>query len=115
LLVRARAAGDLERIFPTAKVTHTPAADYAYRTTLSRSDVAHALAAAVTAIDYPNFKDAVPEPDRHHAYDLTWLAMRAFQKHRARAAAAAAGDCATAKPPTHPRLRTSRPGGGLPA
>lgn len=85
LLVRARAAGDLERIFPTAKVTHTPDADYAYRTTLPRTDVAQALAAAVAAIDYPNFKDAVPEPDRHDAYEAAWFVMRAFQQNRTRA------------------------------
>lgn len=29
LLVRARVAGDIERVFPTAMVTHTPKHDYA--------------------------------------------------------------------------------------
>jgi len=47
LLVRARAAGDIERIFPRATVTHTPTADYAYRTTLSRTVVTRGLTAAV--------------------------------------------------------------------
>jgi len=68
LLVRARAAGDIEPVFSQATVAHTPDADYAYRTTLSRTAVARGLAATVAAITYPNFKNAVPERDRHDAY-----------------------------------------------
>lgn len=79
LLVRARAAGDIERVFPHARVTRKPQADYAYRTRLPRAEIAQALAAAVAATDYPNFKDAVAEPDRHDASLETWFALRAFQ------------------------------------
>ncbi len=61
LLVRARLTGDIERVFPAATVLHTPEHDYAYRATLPRTKVAAAIAAAVKAIDYPNFKNAVSE------------------------------------------------------
>jgi hypothetical protein len=75
LLVRARVAGDIERVFPTATVTHTPKADYAYRTALRRTAVATALATAVHAIDYTNFKNSVPDRARHDAYFACWEAM----------------------------------------
>ena len=78
LLVRARFAGDIERIFPSAEVTETPDADYRFRATIPREAVAQALAAAAQAIDYPNFKatlrsDTHAERERaesyHHAHD----------------------------------------------
>jgi len=83
LLVRARVAGDIERVFPTAKVTHTPRSDYAYRTTLPRTMVANALVAAVEAIDYTNFKNSVPDQARHDAYFECWEAMYNLQCKKA--------------------------------
>lgn len=83
LLVRARVAGDIERVFPQAKVTHTPKADYAYRTTLPRTQVASALTAAVDTIDYTNFKNSVPDRARHDAYLACWLAMHDLQTQKA--------------------------------
>jgi hypothetical protein len=80
LLVRARAAGDIDRVLPNAKVIHTPKADYAYRALVPRRDVAQALAKAVEAIDYTNFKDSVEDHDRHSAYMDVWTVMRAFQE-----------------------------------
>ncbi len=84
LLVRARVAGDIERVFPTAAVTHTPKADYAYRAILPRTVVATALAAAVQAIDYTNFKNSVSDPARHDAYFECWDAMYDLQVKKAR-------------------------------
>jgi hypothetical protein len=84
LLVRARVAGDIKRVFPQAKVTHTPKADYAYRTTLPRTVVATALIAALEAIDYPNFKDTVGDQARHDAYLGCWIAMRELQRRKRR-------------------------------
>jgi hypothetical protein len=80
LLVRARRAGDIERAFPEAAVSETPAADYRFRATLPRQTVADALAAAVKAIAYPNFKASVAEPDRHDAYLDCWCILRDWQK-----------------------------------
>ncbi len=80
LLVRARHRGDIERAFPGATVSETPAADYRYRATLPRQTVADALAATVAGIDYPNFKASVAEPDRHDAYLGCWGILRGWQE-----------------------------------
>jgi len=84
LLVRARKRGDIERVFPAATVSHTPVrADYAYRAVIDRTAVAVAISERVLNIDYPNFKDSVPEDDRHDAYMDVWTAMHGFQRQRA--------------------------------
>lgn len=43
LMVRARIAEDIERVFPTAVVTETPDADYRFWATIARKNVAAAL------------------------------------------------------------------------
>ena len=83
LLVRARVAGDIERVFPTATVTHAPQHDYAYRAVVPRIQVATALAAAVHSIDYPNFKNSVLDQARHDAYLECWMAMHELQRRKA--------------------------------
>lgn len=83
LLVRARAEGDIERVFPDATVTKTPAADYLFRAVIPRQEVAAAMAAQVEAIAYDNFKNSVAEDDRHRAYFGAWAAMNDFQRRRA--------------------------------
>jgi hypothetical protein len=81
LLVRARVRGDIERVFPAAKVLHTPVrADYAYRAVIDRRVVADRLRAAVDSIDYPNFKNSVTEDDRHDVYMGVWETMYGFQR-----------------------------------
>ena len=80
LMVRARAAGDIEKVFPNAIVTETPNGDYRWRTTLSRRIVSEALTAEIKKIGYPNFKAAVPNNARHDAYMRCWSAMRDFQR-----------------------------------
>jgi hypothetical protein len=47
LLVRARRAGDIERVFPNAKVTRQTDSDYLYRAVLPRDVVKQALAARI--------------------------------------------------------------------
>lgn len=81
LMVRARLAGDLERLFPGAAVERTPDADYAYRCTIGRDTFADAIAARARAIDYPNFKGSLRGAGGSHAasrsvaYHGTWDAM----------------------------------------
>lgn len=82
LTVRARLAGDIERVFPGAKVKRTPGHDYAYRAVVPRGDVALALARAAEVIDYDNFKDSVAESDRHDAYVEAWSSMLHLQRER---------------------------------
>lgn len=90
LMVRARIAGDLERLFPRATVTRTPDADYAYRCTVTRAYFAMVLSQRAEAIDYPNFKGSLAAAKgdqrpstymaRSQAYHRTWDAMMDAQQ-----------------------------------
>jgi hypothetical protein len=79
LLVRARRAGDIEKVFPDAKVTRNTKSDYLYRAVLPRDLVKQALAAMIDKIDYPNFKDSVEDSSLHAAYSGVWHAMAGLQ------------------------------------
>lgn len=82
LLVRSRVAGDLERAFgPVISVEHTPSADYAWRTVLSRDEVAEVLADGIRGIRYTNFKDAANTPERHRHYLNVWAAYSRATSH----------------------------------
>ncbi len=80
LLVRARAKGDIERVFQQAAVR--PGHDYAYRAEIEREQVTAILARRIEGIDYPNFKNSVRERDRHDVYMDIWEKMLAFQDRR---------------------------------
>ena len=79
LLVRARRDGDIERVFPDAKVIRSTNSDYLYRAVVSRNEVATAMAAQIQDIDYGNFKSSVDDEVLHHAYLKVWQAMAALQ------------------------------------
>lgn len=80
LLVRARRREDLERVFGSdADILALADADYPFRVTVPRADLAARLAQRAETIDYDNFKGSVPEPSRHDAYMAVWSAMRRFQ------------------------------------
>lgn len=80
--VRARFRGDIERVFPEAKVEAWTGTDYAYRTTLPRSRVAEAMAQAVMDIRATNFKAWVRERWRHDAYMRVWSVLAEEQDRR---------------------------------
>jgi hypothetical protein len=82
LLVRGRIKGDIEVVFPQAKVTETPSRDYRFRATLHRDLVKAAMAAEVDRITYGNFKASVPEQARHDAYLGVWGVMNDEQQRR---------------------------------
>jgi len=75
LCVRARVKGHIERVFPDAKVVHTPHNDYHYRAFVIRRDVADALHESIMDIGYPNFKNSVADDDLHCAYADVWSTM----------------------------------------
>ena len=75
LLVRARRAGDIERVFPEAVVSTKGGSDYAFRARLPRGRVAARIAEAVDCIDYGNFKATVRERRRHDVYMDIWAAL----------------------------------------
>lgn len=85
LLVRARLAGDLQRLLgPDAVVAETSAADYRFRSIVHEDALFAALVRRVTGIAYANFKNAVDEQPRsqdpyrdvrHRAYGRVWSVM----------------------------------------
>ena len=79
LTVRARVKGQIESIFPKAKVTSGQGTDYLYRAKVLRDDVAHAMFAQVMDINYGNFKGAVKDNELHDAYMGCWSVMMRYQ------------------------------------
>lgn len=79
LMVRARARGDLEAVFPGCDAQLTPSADYRYRAEVGVDQVAVALDRQVRLIGYDNFKNSVVDDARHDAYLRVWSAMAAYQ------------------------------------
>ena len=73
LMVRARRPGDIEKVFPDAKVTRNAGTDYLFRAVLPRDVVKQTLAAMVDQIDYPN-KESVEDGSLHAAYVGVWCA-----------------------------------------
>lgn len=84
LLVRARVAGDIERVFPDAEVIEGAGTDYRFRARIDRSAVAARLAEAASTIDYSNFKASVKDRPRHDAYMRVWDAMYGLQSDKTR-------------------------------
>ena len=82
LLIRARVAGDIERVFPSAEVVESRGTDYRFRAFVHRRALADVLAAQIRAIKYPNFKGSVEEDDRHGAYLEVWQVMNDFGRRR---------------------------------
>lgn len=75
LLVRARRRGDIEKIFPKAKVVRTTKGDYLFRAVVKRGAIRKALAGEVARITYDNFKDSVQDARLHDAYLRVWSTM----------------------------------------
>jgi hypothetical protein len=79
LTVRARIKGDIETVFPDAKVEANKGTDYKYRARVPREIVAKALHDQVMGVNWANFKSAVKAKKRHDAYMGVWSAMYAVQ------------------------------------
>jgi len=79
LTVRARIKGDIEAVFPDAKVEVNKGTDYKYRARVPRNTVANALHAQVMGTAYSNFKSSVKDTKRHGAYMDVWSAMYKVQ------------------------------------
>lgn len=75
LTVRSRQKGDIENMFPRARVYHTPERDYAYRAYIPRAVVAEAIHDHIMGITYTNFKNTVRDQARHDAYLEVWNTM----------------------------------------
>jgi len=80
-IVRGRFKGDVAHFLGlrVAEERETPGADYRYRIEVEAPVVDRAVAMAAAAIDYPNFKDSVEDPDRRTAYQEVWTVMHRAQ------------------------------------
>jgi len=78
LTVRARVAGDINRLFPGAEVSTDGGTDYQFRANVPATEVAAVVADRITGIPYANFKAAVTEADRESVYARVWRRMRDF-------------------------------------
>ena len=76
LLVRARFSGDIQSLFPAARVEHTPHGDYPFRASLDREEVIVAVSDRLRTLKYDNFKASVDDDERHKSYFDVWAAMR---------------------------------------
>ena len=80
LLVRARRQGDIQKVFPDAKVKKTVGNDYLYRAVIKRTVVAEAMTKlAMETIDYPNFKNTVRDNKLHSAFNAIWHTIAKLQ------------------------------------
>lgn len=83
LLVRARRPGDIEAVFGKGySVEKRPERDYLFRALIPREVVGAVVAAAVTSIDYGNFKNSVRNSRLHDAYAAVWGIMARLQPTR---------------------------------
>ena len=82
LTVRARVAGDIEWVFPDAKVIEGGGTDYRFRAAIPREQVAKAMFDQVMAVDYSNFKSTVKDHRRHDAYLGVWREMFSLQEQQ---------------------------------
>lgn len=81
LCVRARRKKHINNVFPDAKVTKTPDADYMYRTYIDATEVAEAIKKEIENIQYTNFKNSVKEHGLHSAYGNFWAIMYNYQRN----------------------------------
>jgi hypothetical protein len=79
LLVRARRAGDIERLFPNAKIVRDTTADYLFRAAVPIEEIAAALVNELQNVNYGNFKSSVRDGELHSAYLDVWNAMARIQ------------------------------------
>ncbi|QID17838.1 hypothetical protein G3580_09405 [Nitrogeniibacter mangrovi] len=80
LTVRARIKGDIEAVFPEAKVSEGEGTDYRFRARIPREIVAKAMQEQVMTLTASNFKASVSERHRHDAYMGVWSVMYDFQE-----------------------------------
>lgn len=82
LMVRARRKGDIEKIFPEAKVTRYTKSDYLYRAPVKKDAIKTAMVGEIDRIVYNNFKNSVRDNKLHDAYARVWSVMASLQEVR---------------------------------
>jgi hypothetical protein len=82
LAVRARRKGEIEAVFPKARVKQWKGRDYSFRAFIPRQEVANAIAERVMDMQATNFKGSVDNEPRHDAYLDVWRVMWDYQNGR---------------------------------
>lgn len=81
-VVRARRKGDIEKLWPDAKVIKLTNADYLFRAVIKKADIIKALSTEIEDIEYDNFKNSVKDDRLHDAYATTWASLATLQPTR---------------------------------
>ena len=86
LTIRGRVRGDLENLvshLPSASaIREDPNADYRFRITADKDDIAYLMARLVVDLDYDNFKNQVAKEqgyERAACYGDVWATLYALQ------------------------------------
>lgn len=79
LVVRARRKGEIQAVFPNARVQAWKGRDYSFRAFIPRAIVAEEMAEQVLNMSATNFKSSVLDTPRHDAYMDVWSVMWAYQ------------------------------------
>ena len=83
LLVRARHPDHIQAVFPDAQVVFIAAADYPYRTVLTREAVQSVVAEYLLTMNYDNFKNSIEDDEFHDVCFDVWRTMWAYgNRHR---------------------------------
>lgn len=80
LLVRSRAPGHIESLFPKAEVFTDEKADYYWRAFIDRAEVSRVIAEQVFLVDYPNFKNSVKDRPYHDMLLDMWHTLYDYQR-----------------------------------
>lgn len=79
LIVRARRPEILSTAFPNEAIKVSDRSDYRFRVFVSRRQLGEALCRAIVAIDYPNFKSSVNDPELNDLYNEIWALGLEYQ------------------------------------
>lgn len=84
MMVRARERSHLETLFPNQALVELAPADYPFRVFLPKADFVAWLTEQAEAIDYPDFKSAIPHShlgDRYYqACSRVWSLMHDLER-----------------------------------
>jgi hypothetical protein len=71
-MIRARVAGDIEKLFPKAQVIRLDDADFRFRAFVPKARVVEVLGRAIGSVDYTSFKSGVKDKCRAWFYTRVW-------------------------------------------
>lgn len=77
--VRARNKKHLQSLIPDAEIISLPGHDYKFRCFISTERFVELMEALAKSIDYPNFKNAIPDKAYHDACADVWSVMHKYQ------------------------------------